>query len=58
MYLLCYKGDDILDIHLEGGDGYNYGTVIASYSGLSGPVCDNHWDMEDAHVVCRMMGFM
>ena len=22
------------------------------------PVCDDHWGIEDAHVACRMMGYL
>lgn len=45
------------DMRLANGDAANQGRVEIFYGGQWGTVCDNLWDLTDASVVCRALGF-
>ena len=43
-------------MRLVGGDEHS-GTVEITYMGSTGVICDDGWGIEEATVVCRMLGY-
>nr|XP_039273184.1 deleted in malignant brain tumors 1 protein-like [Styela clava] len=47
----------ISDIRLANGNHDNEGRIEVKINDVWGDICSNDWDIDDARVVCRMLGF-
>jgi hypothetical protein len=52
----CYPFSDG-DIRLVGGSSPSEGTVLVFHENKWGSICDYHWDIRDANVACRQLGY-
>ncbi|XP_071785590.1 CD5 antigen-like [Asterias amurensis] len=51
------NGDDLYPVRLVNGSTIYEGRVEIKRNGVWGRVCDSLWDINDAYVVCRLLGY-
>jgi hypothetical protein len=54
--MLCAGSPDV-SVRLVNGSVIHAGRVEVRYYGVWKSICDIYWDLKDAHVICRMLGY-
>jgi len=52
-----FSEEKAINVRLVGTNVSHVGQVEIQYKGTWGAVCDLIWDIRDAHVICRMLGY-
>ena len=52
-----FSEEKAITVRLVGTNVSHVGQVEIQYNGAWGAVCHGYWDIQDAHVICRMLGY-
>ena len=52
-----FSEEKAVKVRLVGTNVSHVGQVEIQYKGTWGTVCEDYWDIKDAHVICRMLGY-